>query len=89
MEDQIPEYELDPDTQALVQTVLELALMSANLQLDPKNTQSVMDIVFTTAHRFGIEFAVIPQEPDTDQAAINLQDLPFDIQVTFIDNISE
>jgi hypothetical protein len=89
MEDQIPEYELDPDTQALLQTVLELALMSANLQLDPKNTQSVMDIVFTTAHRFGIEFATITQEPNTDQAGINLQDLPFDIQVTFIDNISE
>jgi hypothetical protein len=89
MEDQIPEYELDPDTQALLQTVLELALMSANLQLDPKNTQSVMDIVFTTAHRFGIEFAVIAPEQDTDQAAINLQDLPFDIQVTFIDNIRE
>jgi len=89
MEDQIPEYELDPDTQALVQTVLELALMSANLQLDPKNTQSVMDIVFQTAHRFGIEFTLDSPHTELEPSGINLQDLPFDIQVTFVDNISE
>lgn len=89
MEDQIPEYELDPDTQALVQTVLELALMSANLQLDPKNTQSVMDIVFQTAHRFGIEFTLVSPDTELEPSGINLQDLPFDIQVTFVDGINE
>jgi len=90
MNDEIPQYELDPDTQALVQTVLELALMSANLQLDHKNSQSVMDIVFTTAYRFNIEFDLIDQRlSDTDlpKSADTLQidNLPFDIQVSFID----
>jgi hypothetical protein len=91
MNDEIPQYELDPDTQALVQTVLELALMSANLQLDHKNSQSVMDIVFTTAFRFNIEFDLIDQrlsESDLPKPADTLQidNLPFDIQVSFIDN---
>ena len=90
MNDEIPQYELDPDTQALVQTVLELALMSANLQLDHKNSQSVMDIVFTTAYRFNIEFDLIDQRlSDTDlpKSADTLQidNLQFDIQVSFID----
>lgn len=91
MEDTMPLYELDPDTQALLQTVLELALMSANLQLDTKNSQSVMDIVFQTAHRFGIEFQINPdqKEEEIPQPGINLQDLPFDIQVTFVDNINQ
>ena len=91
MNDEIPQYELDPDTQALVQTVLELALMSANLQLDHKNSQSVMDIVFTTAYRFNIELDLIDQrllESDLPKSADSLQidNLPFDIQVSFIDN---
>lgn len=90
MNDEVPQYELDPDTQALVQTVLELALMSANLQLDHKNSQSVMDIVFTTAYRFNIEFDLVEQkmiEPDLPKPADRLQidNLPFDIQVSFID----
>lgn len=86
MEEEIPNYELDSDTQALMTTVLELALMSANLQLDTKNTQAVMDIVFQTAYRFGIEFALREPEVTTPRdTGISLDDLPFDIQVTFID----
>ena len=86
MEEEIPHYELDSDTQALMTTVLELALMSANLQLDPKNTQAVMDIVFQTAYRFGIEFSLRePEVAAAKETGIPLDDLPFDIQVTFID----
>lgn len=87
MNDEIPTYELDEDTQKLLQTVLELALMSANLQIDQKNSQSVMDIVFTTAHRFGIEFEVIPPEPEPNKPtdSIDISNLPFEIQVSFLD----
>lgn len=88
MHDEIPYYELDEDTQKLLQTVLELALMSANLQIDQKNCQSVMDIVFATAHRFGIEFEVVHADPidDKPQDSIDISNLPFDIQVSFLDN---
>jgi len=88
VEDEIPSYELDGDTQNLLQTVLELALMSANLQLDPKQGQTVIDIVFQTAFRFGIELAVVPVNESTtnDSAGIDLTNLPFEIQVTFLDD---
>ena len=89
MEDEIPNYELDRDTQALVQTVLEMALMSANLQLDPKNSQAVIDIVFQTAYRFGIEFSVVEADREPRDQGISLEDLPFDIQVTFINRLNE
>lgn len=87
MNDEIPTYELDEDTQKLLQTVLELALMSANLQIDQKNSQSVMDIVFTTAHRFGIHFEVVDPEPvdDKPQDRLDISNLPFEIQVSFLD----
>tara|TARA_B100002019_G_scaffold292929_1_gene317860 strand:+ start:2358 stop:2630 length:273 start_codon:yes stop_codon:yes gene_type:complete len=84
MTDETPYYELDDDTQKLMHTVLELALMSANLQIDQKNCQSVMDIVFTTAHRFGINFEVVNQKETEQDSLIDLSDLPFDIQVSFI-----
>jgi len=84
MTDETPYYELDDDTQKLMHTVLELALMSANLQIDQKNCQSVMDIVFTTAHRFGINFEVVNQKESEQDSLIDLSDLPFDIQVSFI-----
>lgn len=84
MTDETPYYELDDDTQKLLQTVLELALMSANLQIDQKNSQSVMDIVFTTAHRFGINFEVVNTRETEQDSLIDLSDLPFDIQVSFI-----
>lgn len=85
MKEELPYYDLDEDTQKLLQTVLELALMSANLQIDQKNSQSVMDIVFTTAHRFGIDFDVVPPQIETDRAdVLNIDNLPFNIQVSFI-----
>lgn len=84
MTDETPYYELDDDTQKLMHTVLELALMSANLQIDQKNCQSVMDIVFTTAHRFGINFEVVNSKETEQDSLIDLSDLPFDIQVSFI-----
>lgn len=84
MQDETPFYELDEDTQKLLQSVLEIALMSANLQIDHKNSQSVMDIVFTTAHRFGIEFEVVDNRSQSD-TSIDLSTLPFDIQVSFIE----
>jgi len=84
MTDETPYYELDDDTQKLLQTVLELALMSANLQIDQKNSQSVMDIVFTTAHRFGINFEVVNPKETDPESLIDLTDLPFNIQVSFI-----
>ena len=85
MKEELPYYELDEDTQKLLQTVLELALMSANLQIDQKNSQSVMDIVFTTAHRFGIDFEVVPPPIETAHSdVLNIDNLPFNIQVSFI-----
>ena len=85
MKEELPYYELDEDTQKLLQTVLELALMSANLQIDQKNSQSVMDIVFTTAHRFGIDFEVVAPQIETDRKdVLNIDNLPFNIQVSFI-----
>jgi len=85
MNDEIPIYNCDDDTHKLLQTVLELALMSANLQIDQKNVQSVMDIVFTTAARFGIQFEFVEQQKLLPEPSLNLDDLPFDIQVSFID----
>jgi len=85
MKEELPYYELDEDTHKLLQTVLELALMSANLQIDQKNSQSVMDIVFTTAHRFGIDFEVVSPQIETDRKdVLNIDNLPFNIQVSFI-----
>ena len=85
MKEELPYYELDEDTQKLLQTVLELALMSANLQIDQKNSQSVMDIVFTTAHRFGIDFEVVAPQIETAQTdVLNIDNLPFNVQVSFI-----
>jgi len=84
MQDETPYYELDEDTNKLLQSVLEIALMTANLQIDHKNCQSVMDIVFTTAHRFGIEFEVVDQRETAQDSMIDLNNLPFDIQVSFI-----
>ena len=84
MKEELPYYELDEDTQKLLQTVLELALMSANLQIDQKNSQSVMDIVFTTAYRFGIEFEAIPAPIEAERDILHIEDLPFNIKVSFI-----
>jgi len=84
MEDQ-PQYELDSDTLALLTTVLELAMMTSNLQLDGTNSQSVLDIVFQTAHRFGIEFDIltIDETAPKTPAGIDPSRFNFDIKVSF------
>lgn len=86
MENEIPMYELDDDTLALLTTVLELAMFSSNLQLDSKNSERVMDIVFQTAHRFGIEFKLVEHtEFHEPKAQLDVNQFDFDIRVSFID----
>ena len=90
MEDQIPVYEVDEDTQRLLETVLELASLTSNLQLDPAHQQNVLGIVAQTAARFDIELNCLQSIPvieeldeSTDQVTL---DWPFDIKIS---NINE
>lgn len=89
MEDQIPVYEVDEDTQRLLETVLELASLTSNLQLDPAHQQNVLAIVSQTAARFGIEINSIQvvemDELETEPEQVTL-DWPFDIKIS---NINE
>ena len=54
MSDQ-PEYELDDDTRILVISLLEIAIMASNVQLDPKHQESIINIATVVGARFGID----------------------------------
>lgn len=53
------QYELDEDTLSLVRTVIEMALMTSNLQLNSTDAKLVVDICMQTAARFGIELELV------------------------------
>lgn len=86
MEDEIPRYDVDEDTQRLLETVLELASLTSNLQLDPVQQQNVLAIVSQTADRFGIELGVITvveESPEEEPADTKVTlDWPFDIRIS-------
>jgi len=88
MENEIPRYDVDDDTQTLLSSVLELAFLTCNLQLDNHNAESIANICFQTAARFGIELHVQEIEQQAEQtnappiARMNLKDLPFVINVS-------
>lgn len=82
-DDQTPHYVVDEDTRRLLETVLELAAITSNLQLDLSQQQNVLDIVAQTAGRFDIELACL-QAIDVREITdtMNLDQFPFDITVT-------
>ena len=88
MEQEMPFYELDEDTRTLLCTVLELALLTSNLQIDTKDSQVVADICFQTAARFGIEIQLkeIDSPTPNDESQIEVSKLPFQIKITDKDN---
>jgi len=83
MKDEIPFYEIDEDTRALLCTVLELSLMTSNLQINPKDSSTVADIVFQTASRFGISIEIQQTTEEAEQSpmiqSVSISDLPFKI----------
>ena len=83
-QEEIPQYQLDPDTEALVHTVIELALMSANLQINPRDSQTVVNICTQAAYRLGIEIDLVEvalPEPDPSTDRIDLTNFPFRFRV--------
>jgi len=88
-------YETDSDTRALLTTCLELAMMTANLQISIAEARTVQDIVFQTAARFDIEMAHQPIEevhtegglvmtetlPASHISSVDISNLPFKINV--------
>lgn len=83
MKDEIPFYDIDEDTRALLCTVLELSLMTSNLQINPKDSSTVADIVFQTASRFGITIELQEAIQEVEQPSmvqsVSISDLPFKI----------
>lgn len=82
MSDQ-PEYELDDDTRILVVSLLEIAIMASNVQLDPKHQESIVNIATVVGARFGIDI-------DFTQIVTNVNDIndgdwPFSISVSGIE----
>lgn len=86
MDNETPFYELDNDTRTLLITVLELAFLTSNLQIDVKDSQTVADICFQTAGRFGIQLELREYESAQDMQipspTLDISDLPFNISVT-------
>ena len=82
MSDQ-PEYELDDDTRILVVSLLEIAIMASNVQLDPKHQEIILNIATVVGARFGIDI-------DFTQIVTNVNDIndgdwPFSISVSGIE----
>jgi len=90
------QYEIDSDTRALLTTCLELAMMTANLQIAVAEAKTVQDIVIQTAARFNIELAnqhVIEEvhegglimtetlPPSQQISSVDISNLPFTINV--------
>jgi hypothetical protein len=85
MEQELPFYELDEDTRTLLCTVLELAFLTSNLQINSTDSQVVADICFQTAARFGIDIELkeidsLPVDSLGDRQ-IDVSRLPFKIQI--------
>ena len=82
-DDQTAHYVVDEDTRRLLETVLELAAITSNLQLDLSQQQNVLDIVAQTASRFNVELACL-QAIDVREITdtVNIDQFPFDITVT-------
>ena len=85
----IPRYDIDADTESLLSSVLELAFLSCNLQLDNKNAEAIANICFQTAARFNIELHVQEISSEDEQAApspsiaqMKLHRLPFKINIS-------
>ncbi len=82
MSDQ-PEYELDDDTRILVVSLLEIAIMASNVQLDPKHQESIVNIATVVGARFGIDVDFTQIVTNVDD--INDGDWPFSISVSGIE----
>jgi|TARA_B100001094_G_C18171920_1_gene795630 hypothetical protein len=82
MSDQ-PEYELDDDTRILVVSLLEIAIMASNVQLDPKHQESIVNIATVVGARFGIDIDFTQIVTNVDD--INDGDWPFSISVSGIE----
>ena len=85
----IPRYDIDADTESLLSSVLELAFLSCNLQLDNKNAEAIANICFQTAARFNIELHVQEISSEDEQIApppsiaqMKLHRLPFNINIS-------
>lgn len=77
----LPEYELDDDTRTLVISLLEIAIMASNVQLDSKHQESIINIATVVGSRFGIDID-LQQVPDTDHNLLPEGDWPFTISIT-------
>ena len=77
----LPEYELDEDTRTLVISLLEIAIMASNVQLDSKHQESIINIATVVGSRFGIDID-LQQVGDTDHNLLPEGDWPFTISIT-------
>ena len=82
MSDQ-PEYELDDDTRILVVSLLEIAIMASNVQLDPKHQESIINIATVVGARFGIDIDFTQIVSNVNN--INDGDWPFSFSVSGIE----
>jgi hypothetical protein len=88
-DNEIPRYDVDRDTESLLSSVLELAFLTCNLQLDNNNANDIANICFQTAARFGIDLHVQEITSETDPsdsqptiAQMKLHKLPFTINIS-------
>jgi len=87
MEDQIPYYDVDEDTHRLLETVLELASLTSNMQLDVTHQQNVLSIVAQVAHRFQIELQTmhvieVEEDQELEEEQLSVDEWPFDITIS-------
>ena len=77
-----PEYDLDDDTRVLLISLLEIAIMASNVQLDSIHQESIVNIATVVGSRFGIDIDL--QQIDTSQSPSALPDgdWPFSISIS-------
>ena len=76
-----PDYELDDDTRTLVISLLEIAIMASNVQLDTKNQESIINIATVVGHRFGINID-FQEFSSSANNTLPDEDWPFSISIS-------
>ena len=70
-----PLYEVDEETQTLLESVLNMVAQTSTLQIDEDSAHALLDICDEVAERFGIksyQITVKEQEPSDDEQSITV-----------------
>ena len=79
--DDYPEYELDDDTRTLMISLIEIAIMASNVQLDSKHQESIVNIATVLGSRFGINIDM-QEISGPDVSSLPEGDWPFSISIS-------